>query len=209
MGLVFRPKVWAKKRVSPWSGVCNRIGQRDAYRFKFTYIGRVMTRTPIEKMSSYLVLRFQVEGSCITPAKLQKLLYYIQAWHLVHTDGDPLFEDQPQAWVNGPVYSKVFGIYSRNYQMYDCIQTGNVQGADQMQKDMEEAFGDLHLNAKQIDIVESVIQGYGFMDTNKLIRMTHGEAPWADARNGLSPVQKSEKPISHATMKAYYSARLK
>lgn len=61
----------------------------------------------VKDFADYLVKRYQVEGECITPAKLQKLLYYIQAWHLVHTNGHPLFVDEPEAWVNGPVYSAV------------------------------------------------------------------------------------------------------
>lgn len=38
--------------------------------------------------------------------KLQKLCYYAQAWSLVWDDA-PLFEEDFQAWANGPVLSLI------------------------------------------------------------------------------------------------------
>jgi uncharacterized phage-associated protein len=37
----------------------------------------------------------------ITNLKLQKLLYYTQAWYLAFT-GQPLFSESIEAWVHGP-----------------------------------------------------------------------------------------------------------
>src|SRR5665213_2316970 len=39
--------------------------------------------------------------------KLQKLVYYCQAWHLVW-DGVPLFKARIEAWANGPVVPKLY-----------------------------------------------------------------------------------------------------
>ena len=51
----------------------------------------------------------------MTTIKLQKLVYYCQAWALVWTEA-PLFEEKIEAWANGPVtpelfYPTVFGTY--------------------------------------------------------------------------------------------------
>ena len=43
----------------------------------------------------------------MTTMKLQKLCYYAQAWSLAW-DGVPLFEEDFQAWANGPVCPKLF-----------------------------------------------------------------------------------------------------
>lgn len=166
-----------------------------------------MQKVDIQALAKYLTLRFEVEGECLTPAKLQKLLYYVQAWHLVHTYGHPLFEDQPQAWVNGPVYTSIYGLY-KGHQMYDCISSNGLDGADATQAALETAYKALGLDEKQADIVESVIRSYGFLPSNKLISMTHSEAPWADAREGLSPVDRSNKRIEHSAMREYYSKRI-
>ncbi len=38
----------------------------------------------------------------MTTWKLQKLVYYSKAWHLVW-EGEPLFPEHIEAWANGPV----------------------------------------------------------------------------------------------------------
>ena len=45
-------------------------------------------------------------GDDITHLKLQKLLYYAQAWHLAHTNA-PLFNKEIKAWTHGPVVTTV------------------------------------------------------------------------------------------------------
>lgn len=46
----------------------------------------------------------------LTNLKLQKLLYYAQAWHLVFRQ-EPLFTDRIEAWRHGPVVPSVFRQY--------------------------------------------------------------------------------------------------
>lgn len=46
-------------------------------------------------------------GDDITHFKLQKLLYYSQAWHLAMYD-EPLFANQFEGWVHGPVCLEVY-----------------------------------------------------------------------------------------------------
>src|SRR5688572_8488221 len=49
-------------------------------------------------------------GDSISHLKLQKLLYYAQAWALVLLD-QPLFAENFQAWVHGPVLPSVYRKY--------------------------------------------------------------------------------------------------
>ena len=67
-----------------------------------------------------VVLAASQKGIDVTPLKLQKLLYYLQAWNLVFFN-TPVFQDEPEAWVNGTVYRKVYEHY-RDYQMYEFIR---------------------------------------------------------------------------------------
>ncbi|MFP5528706.1 Panacea domain-containing protein, partial [Peptococcus simiae] len=39
----------------------------------------------------------------MTHKKIQKLCYYAQAWYCALYDGTPLFKEEIQAWVHGPV----------------------------------------------------------------------------------------------------------
>ena len=53
-----------------------------------------------------------IDGDLITNLKLQKLLYYAQAWHLAHF-GSPLFSDDIEAWQYGPVIKSIYQKYSK------------------------------------------------------------------------------------------------
>lgn len=48
----------------------------------------------------------EVKGTMST-MKLQKLCYYAQAWSLVWDD-KPLFDEEFEAWANGPVCRELF-----------------------------------------------------------------------------------------------------
>ncbi|MDC7291062.1 DUF4065 domain-containing protein [Blautia schinkii] len=47
------------------------------------------------------------QSGTMSTMKLQKLCYYSQAWSLVWDDS-PLFNEDFQAWTNGPVCSELF-----------------------------------------------------------------------------------------------------
>jgi len=52
----------------------------------------------------------------ITAMKLQKLLYYSQAWHLVW-DERPLFTEDFQAWANGPVIPELYHMHKGKFKV--------------------------------------------------------------------------------------------
>ena len=47
------------------------------------------------------------ESGPMTAMKLQKLVYYCQAWSLVW-DEKPLFKEKIEAWANGPVVRALY-----------------------------------------------------------------------------------------------------
>ena len=49
-------------------------------------------------------------GEFVTNMKLQKLLYYMQGFHLAWFD-TPLFDEEIEAWMYGPVVPSVFETY--------------------------------------------------------------------------------------------------
>ena len=52
----------------------------------------------------------------ISTIKLQKLVYYCQAWSLVW-DEAPLFNEKIEAWVNGPVVRELFAFHRGAFQI--------------------------------------------------------------------------------------------
>ena len=65
-------------------------------------------------------------GDSITHLKLQKLLYYAQAWYMVLTENESepiLFEEKIEAWTHGPVVREVYNKYSE--MRYNRIPSPN------------------------------------------------------------------------------------
>lgn len=120
--------------------------------------------------------------------KLQKLLYYAQAWTLVW-DGKPLFSARIEAWANGPVVREVFKAYQGQFKI-SSAKFGNQDGL----KDDEKS---------NVDIV---LKFYGKETGFCLSQLTHREPPWLDARKGLAPGDPGDNEITRSAMAEYYSS---
>lgn len=123
----------------------------------------------------------------MTTWKLQKLVYYAQAWSLVW-DQRPLFEEEIEAWANGPVCRRLY-LRHRGQFVVEKID-GTPDNLDDDAK----------------DTIDSVLDYYGDKDSQWLSDLTHVEAPWRDARNGLPPGDSSRRVISLDAMAAYYES---
>ena len=158
----------------------------------------------IVDLSMAYLNHFDKNELSINHLKLQKLLYYTQAWHLVYFDGNPLFDDIPEAWVNGPVYRTIYeqykgmGIYT-NLNPLDF----NIPGFDIVN------FDNLDINENQKSFINAIINHYGTMSHDRLVLMTHAEKPWIDARKNCGPFDYSNEVITHESMQSFYSQALK
>ncbi|NEQ98188.1 MAG: DUF4065 domain-containing protein [Cyanothece sp. SIO2G6] len=126
----------------------------------------------------------------MTAMKLQKLVYYSQAWSLVW-DEEPLFEEDIQAWANGPVVPTLYEYHRGEFKVNeDTFEAGNVDALTPNQKD-------------SIDKVLDALQG---KSGHWLSELTHSESPWNDARGDLKPTERSTNVIPLAAMHEYYSS---
>jgi len=141
-------------------------------------------------IAKYMIASFQKRNNEISNLKLQKLLYYAQAWHLALYDA-PLFNDKIEAWVHGPVVRGVFREYKEFGWHPLSVQSANRIFSDEVNCHLKE-----------------VIRAYGKFDAVVLERMTHREAPWRDARGNLAPDEPSNRAITPEAMKKFYGARL-
>lgn len=153
-----------------------------------------------------VVLAASQKGIGVTPLKLQKLLYYLQAWNLVYF-GTPVFLEEPEAWVNGPVYRKVYDHY-RDYQMFEFIRIApeEKQHLDECVAEKMKVVG---LEPNQQELFDEILSKYGKMASADLGLRTHNEDPWKDAREGLGIFDYSNNIITHKSMANYYSSLVK
>jgi uncharacterized phage-associated protein len=120
--------------------------------------------------------------------KLQKLVYYSQAWHLVWEDA-ALFPEEIQAWANGPV---VYDLYKQHRGKFDVTAKTFKHGNPDNLTDNEQ------------DSIDVVLHHYGKLKAYELSDMTHREAPWRDARRGVPAGAPCSNPITNVALYEYY-----
>lgn len=126
----------------------------------------------------------------LTNLKLQKLLYYIQGWHLAQT-GQPAFAEEVQAWREGPVVPEV-------YQAYKNLGTHPIVDAPARQPRLTD---DLR------DIVEQVWERYKAFSGYELSDMTHSESPWRETRGDAPPSAPGAKRIPQESLAREFRAQ--
>lgn len=124
----------------------------------------------------------------ISTWKLQKLVYYAQAWHLVW-DEEPLFEEEIQAWINGPVCPDLYRYHKGNFNIE------KIRNADPAA-----------LAINEQESVDAVIKHYAELSGQQLKDLTHEELPWIETRKGLSPYERGERVIGQDLMSEFYGS---
>jgi uncharacterized phage-associated protein len=122
--------------------------------------------------------------------KLQKLCYYAQAWHLAWTEA-PIFNEDFQAWANGPVCPELFHAHQGKF----IIQEGDLKKGDIS-----------NLTADQMESIDIVLGGYADREPFDLREQTHAEAPWQIARGDIPENERSQEVISKSSMGEYYGS---
>ncbi|WP_013322367.1 Panacea domain-containing protein [Gloeothece verrucosa] len=141
------------------------------------------------KIAQFFIRYAHEAGSLLTNLKLQKLVYYAQAWHLaIH--GSPLFEEDFEAWVHGPVIPELY----QKYKQYKWNPISEDVDKPVLSEELEE-------------FLEEVIDVYFSYDAYELERMTHCEAPWIEARGAIPIDEPSNAIITKESMKTYYATR--
>lgn len=120
--------------------------------------------------------------------KLQKLVYYSQAWHLVW-DEEQLFPDRIEAWANGPVVRSLYDEHRGRFKVKSW-PNGDASKLSDAQKES----------------IDAVLGFYGPESAHFLSELTHSETPWREAREGLQPGARSARPISPAAMSEFYGS---
>jgi uncharacterized phage-associated protein len=157
-----------------------------------------MAQANINDVCDYIILRLRSEkGSDLNHLKLQKLLYYCQAWYLAFY-GERLFNGKFQAWIHGPVNRKIYDRFADNKFMYSNISLDDIQN-----EDVESEF-----SRKVRRHIETVLDTYAQYSPTQLEEMTHKEKPWKVARIGVAPNERCEEIINEGTMETFYRNRL-
>lgn len=147
--------------------------------------------TTYDKIADYFIGLSNETGGLITNLKLQKLVYYAQAWSLALNNKE-LFNDDFEAWVHGPVLRALYDKYKvlRWTPINKEVNFAAVQGS---------------FSSEVQKLLAEVAETYFELDAYKLERLTHSEEPWIEARGSLADNEVCSNTISKDTMKRYYT----
>jgi uncharacterized phage-associated protein len=129
-------------------------------------------------------------GDSLTHLKLQKLVYYAQAWTLAIFDR-PLFDEDFEAWVHGPALPSLFRRF---------------KGASWESLPIPKRCPKLDMQSEEL--LNDILTIYGQHSAKYLESLTHQELPWQEARQGLPPDARSNAIIKKETMRSYYAQLL-
>ena len=114
--------------------------------------------------------------------KIQKLLYYCQGWHVAR-NGEALFSEAVEAWVNGPVVAKHWADEKHLRPLPDAKE----------------------LDGSDLATIDYVVERYGRFPGKALIRMTHLEDPWRALSESDNPDVGGTAEISLDALGAWFS----
>jgi uncharacterized phage-associated protein len=124
----------------------------------------------------------------MTAMKLQKLVYYSQAWSVVW-DERPLFGERIEAWANGPVVRDLYDVHRGSFEVAEWPR------------------GDARrLTSDERATIDTVLDFYGGRSAQWLSDLTHREQPWLAARRGLPDGERGSREITLSSLEEYYSS---
>ena len=153
-------------------------------------------------VSRYAINYSNDKGYGISNLKLQKILYFIQAYFLVNTaDGKPCFAEKIEAWDFGPVVPEAY----REYRHYGSSNIPRIESYCEFDIDdiwnIERKRFDKNVILKMHQImIDAIIDKFANYSATDLVTLTHRQAPWKDA---YVPHRNNE--ISINSIKEYFS----
>lgn len=136
-------------------------------------------------VAQYILSKFDEE---ISTWKMQKLLFYSQAWNLAW-DEKPLFEENIEAWANGPVVRELYTIHQGTFSVAEWPD-GDKELLDKDEK----------------ETVDAVIEGYGKLTGHEISEIVKNEFPWLKARKGIPYHERGSSVIDLEDIYFYYAA---
>ena len=137
--------------------------------------------------ASYFLSLAEKNNGHLTNLKLQKLLYYAQAWHIALYK-KPLFKDKIEAWTFGPVIKEVYKAYKEHCHSHICLECAKPKSLPKK----SEAF------------LLKIYENFMPFTAKELTHMTHSEEPW------LKTYRKDKvEVIPQKLMGSFYSSLLK
>ncbi len=134
-------------------------------------------------VARYVINYSNERGYGVSNLKLQKLLYFIQAYFLTATDDSrPCFKDKIEAWDFGPVVPNAY----REFKQYGSgniptIESYVVFDNKNIWNSHREVYNPNVIAYDDRKMIASVVDEFSRYSASGLVDLTHRQAPWRDA----------------------------
>ncbi len=153
----------------------------------------------VNLIADYIIIRLNSDEKLnLINLKLQKLLYYVQAWSL-GINQERFLKCDFEAWAHGPVSRVLYDRFKCTKNLYSFIYITDIIKEDPETMILKE----------DIDFINFILDNYAGFSGAELESMTHEETPWIEARKGFAPMQACNNVISETTMQNYYGKKWK
>lgn len=125
----------------------------------------------------------------ISNLKLQKILYFIQAYFLIKQPSRCCFDDKIEAWDFGPVVPKAY----RKYKQFGSSDIPTII-------DFEKSDSNDCITGDDKNLIKTVIDKFADYSATDLVGLTHNQSPWIDAY-----IPHMNREITPEAIKEYFN----
>jgi len=151
-------------------------------------------------VSRYVINYSNEKGYCVSNLKLQKLLYFIQAYFLVKMN-NPCFHERIEAWNFGPVVPKAY----HEFKIFGCADIPPIKTYTTIDSSTSEFKFETKVFSKELigiehrSYIDRIIDNFKDYAASDLVYITHHQRPWKDA---FSRGQNTE--ITKDSIRSYF-----
>ena len=148
------------------------------------------------QLSDYIVMRCNLNNQSISNKKLQKIIYYCQAYHIAIYK-EELINNDFEAWVHGAVLPAL-------WREYSCYGYNDINKYNELEyNSLRDIFGEYLCS-----FLDKLIDKLSIFSADYLEERNHKESPWKEARDGYEAYESCNEIISKDSMNKYYSQLL-
>ena len=156
---------------------------------------------PVRDVSHYIIVYSNKKDYGVSNLKLQKLLYFVQAFFLIN-DCPPCFDEKIEAWDFGPVVPEIY----REYKRYGGMDIPTIDYYVKFDKkniwNTERIYYEDIISDDDKEMIQAVVDKFAHCSATFLVNLTHNQDPWINAYvNG----QRNE--ITKEDIKRYFEQK--
>ncbi len=141
----------------------------------------------------------------ISNLKLQKILYFVQAYFLVsNDDGYACFRETIEAWDLGPVVPKAYHEFKQYGSSNIPPQSTYVTFDENIWDSKIEQYDDNVIREEDKQSINDVVDSFSKYSANQLVEITHRQRPWYNAYKPHKNVK-----ITNSAIEEYFNEQIR